>query len=177
MLFKSLSKREKNILYFAIAIIAGSVLYGYAIEPTTRKWHRLKEEILVKEIKLKKDYKMILKHSKITEEFKKRVSAVTRTGSDEKEMAVLLQEIEALTRKSGIDVNALRPRAIQDLELHQRFTVEIDLDATMEQLVNFMYQIQNSDKILKVSKLEINVKPQQDLVKCYIQISRVLLTN
>ena len=200
MIFSSLSKREKTIFYISCLLIGSSLLYNFILEPFIKKWFNLDGELSIKEAKLQKWLKVANKYKYVDTEYKMYESLVKSSLSDEQEMAGILSEIEELASKSNVYINVLKPHAIKnmpfrsfgpvraserksnrtenldsDINFYKKLVVEIELDTTVKDLTRFLYELQNSPKMLKIDRMEINAKfDQKDAIKSYLLISRVL---
>lgn len=181
MIFSSLSKREKIIFIISCVLICISISYRIILEPIVKKWFGLNNQIAAKQVKLKKDIKLLNRYESIKGEYQKYASLIKGPQSDEQQMAAVLSEIENLARKSNVYVSALKPRTIKDADFYQRFIVELELDTSVADLMKFFYHLQGSPQLLKVESMEINAKSgQKDSIKAYLVISKILfkeLTN
>ena len=175
MIFSSLSAREKIILAVTLFIASGSIIYGAAIAPFVKKWSGLDSQIIAKKVKLQKGLKLLNRHEFIRSEYKKYRHLIRPSGvSDEQQMASLLSGIEAIARKSGVYINALKPQIVKNAPSCQKFIAEVELDTTMAELTRFLYEIENSADLLKVEGMDINSKSEQKgSVKTRLFISKI----
>lgn len=175
MIFSSLSAREKIILSVTLFIASGSILYGAAIGPFIKKWSGLDSQLAAKKVKLQKSLKLLNRHEFIGAEYKKYRHLIKPSGiSDEQQMASLLSGTEAIARKSGVYISVLKPQIVKDMPACQKFIAEVELDASMPDLIRFLYEIENSVDLLKVESVDINAKSEQKgLVKVRLFISKI----
>ncbi len=173
MIFSQLSKREKTILFFTAAVISISLFYGFAFEPLFKKWLSLDNIIASKEMALKKSTALLGKYNQIKKEYEKYAFLSKGTKTDEALLSGLLMEAESLARKSSVYPGVLKPYGTRDYKAYQKFLAELELEATMKELVDFLYQLEASDKLLKIESLRIEAIPRQ---KGYVK-SRLIISS
>ena len=175
MIFSSLSKRERLIFIFTFIFITLALLYCNAAEPLIKKWINLDRQIAIAELKLQKDLKLLSKSEEVNSLYKKYAFLKSTSLSDEQQMAALLSEIEEIARTAGVHINSLKPKTMKETSLYEKFAVEAELSASMVKLINFFYNLQSSQKILKAESMQISAKRNEPgSVKCRVIISSLL---
>lgn len=178
MFLTNLSKREKNLFYLTVALIFLSLIYNFALKPLGAKWNQLNRQILSKEIELKRNIKYLKQENKIKSIYQKYAGYVKRRGLDEEEIASLLNEVERQARNSGIHIGNIRPRPIKDLVFYKKYILEMNCEATMEKYIEFIYNLQKSEQLIRVERLElISQGKDNPLLKARLHITKVLTVN
>ena len=84
---------------------------------------------------------------------------LNQAGSENEEMVVLMREIENLANTSGISVTDIKfsGKNIQVKPL-PKYMVNVSCEGSMESLINFMHNIENSKRLLSIEKYQISPK-------------------
>ncbi|MFH1282904.1 MAG: type 4a pilus biogenesis protein PilO [bacterium] len=158
MIIKHLSKRERILFYITLLFIVGVLFNFLIISPLANLKEKLSFEIIRKEIALKKNMSVISKKKEIQENYNILSNFIKKQGSDEEESANLLKEIETLASKSKISLINIKPKPPKEMEFYKIYSVEIEGEGYLEQLVRFIYNLEQSKQLLKAEKLNISVK-------------------
>lgn len=176
MILSTLSKRERAILYITVGIICAVGLYSFAIEPGAKKWMEINGQILAKRVRFQKDLKLIAQRDEIQAHYARFASAIRKKGSDEEELASLLSEIETLARESAVHITGIKPRAVREMDFYTRYVVEVEAEALIDQLTDFLYNLSKSSQLLKVERLELNAKSgETKVLKSSLLATKVLI--
>ena len=164
-LFAKLSAREKRILYIALAFILLAGGYQGIWRPFNEKILTVDEEIFSMEMKLRKAKIYLLQKDQIMEESKKYPNlAQLDAGTDEEETARILSLIEQSARKFGVSLSDVKPNPIQSDKWTKRFEVELNGECTLEQLTQFVFELEHSAQMLKVEQLGSTPKEEKSPV-------------
>lgn len=173
----SISKREKMFFAMTISIITISIFYGFVIEPFFKAYIRLSREINIKQTRLAKNLKLMNEKDIVSNEFKRHSQQLKEKGSDEEEMASVLSEIEIIGKNVGFYLSNVKPQKIKDMDFYKIMFVEIKFQADIQTFSKFIYEIQNSPLLLKVSRLQLNSKGgDSSFLEGTIQISKISLS-
>ena len=172
-----LTGREKAILYIVIAIAALALAYNFLIEPIYKKWVEVNQEIKLLEVKLQKAISIVKEREKIEKDYVIYAEKLKPKGSDEQEMTFMLNELETLARNSGLKIINVRPKQAQDKESYKKFSVGLETESDMSALMKFIYEVKNSQQMLKIDRLTLNTKSSQSgvLIMATMSISRVAI--
>ena len=170
----SVSKREKYIIVITLLVVALSIIYSFVIEPLHKEYARLKQEVVIKQAHLAKNLRLMKEKDIVKEEFKKYGQELKIKGSDEEEMASVLSEIEKIGNSTGVYLSDVKPQKIKDRDFYKIMLVEIKFQASIQTLTKFIYELQNSALLLKVSRLQVDSKGEDSsLLEGVIQVSKV----
>lgn len=173
----SISKREKSLISITVLVIACSIIYIFVVEPLYKKFNELNQQIEIKQVRLTKNLKLMKEKDIITEEFKKYGEKLKVKGSDEEEMASVLSEIERIGKTTGIYLKDVKPQRIKDMSFYKILLVEIKFQADTQNLSKFIYSLQTSASLLKVKRLQVDIKGgESSLLEGTLQISKVSLS-
>lgn len=171
------SKREKVVFYTALFFISLTLVDRLMISPVIYKIKSLNKEIQAKETEIKGNLRLLTHKDRILAESKQYSSYASSLRSEEEEMTSFLKEIENSANKTSIYLIDMKPGGVKEVDSSKRYFVNLNCEAQMEQLVNFMHDIENSDKLLIVDKYQISPKSKESssIVRCRMTISKVAL--
>lgn len=172
-----LSKREK-ILFYCAAFLVSLILFDHLlISPIFSKIRALQREIQERESAIKKNLHIVAHKDRILAEVAKYSSFFSTTSlADEEELTSLLKELETLANKSSVYLIDMKPGSFKEAGLPRRCLVNLNCEAQMEQLIDFIYAIESSSKILVIEKYQISPKSgESSVARCSMVISRLLI--
>lgn len=174
--FIRLSKRERTIFYVAACFIMLTAFDRLIIDPIYAKIASLDRDIKDKETNIKKDLYILSLKDRILSESAKYAPFLNRIEFGEKEVASLLKEIETVANKSTIYLIDIKPQGTKEVGGTQVYTVSVNFEAQMEQLIDFMYNIESSNEILLVGKYQISPKSKESSVAtCGMLIYKIIM--
>jgi len=174
--FTHLSNREKFVLYITCAIVSVLIFDRLIMNPVSKKLKSLDTEIRDKESAIKKGVRILGQKDKILAESSAYQPLLAKAASDEEETISLLKEVELLANKSGINLIDLKPAEVKESASIKKYFVNLNCEAQMQQLMDFMHQIESSDKMLKVERFEINPKSKESsIATCGMSVSRIVV--
>jgi len=172
-----ISKKEKNLLYIAIIFVSLAVFSRVILEPTLGKSASLNHQIQLKRRMIGNALSLLNQKEEIRKESHKYAKYAKEKLSEEEETAVLLKEIEDIARKSSVQLIDLKPYSQGKIDFYIEYRIEIETESNMNQLVAFIYNLQNSESLLKVVKFRINSKADKhDILKAYLTITKVFIS-
>ena len=174
--FSHLSKRERFVLYGAIFFISLALLDHLTLGPILSKIKSLNEEIRNQEIMIKKSLHILAQRDRIIKEVDIYSSYVTGAQSQEEETVFLLQKLEEIANESSVYVIDIKSAGLTEEGILKKYLVKINCEAQIEQLSRFFYDIESSNKLLKIEKYDIKPKTEgSSIVRCAMTISKALL--
>ena len=170
------TKREKMILYGALLFIFLMFLDRMVIGPVFQKLASLDEEIIRRESNIKKDMRILSQKDRILSEAAKYATFLGETRSEDEEVTSLLKEVEAQANKASVYLVDIKPAGSKEIGTSKKYLVTLNCEAQMEQIVNFMYNIENSNKLLAIEKYQITPKSKESSVaKCSLTVSKIVM--
>ena len=171
-----LSKREKLIFYGAIFFICLTLIDRAIVAPIFSRIKSLHKEIREAEAGLKNSIGILSRKDRILAERNKYSYFSGNFASTDVEITSLLKEIESLASKSSVYLIDMKPASAKAQGALERFLINLNCEAQMEQLIEFMYNIENSEKLLMIEKYQISPKSRESSVaKCSMSITRVVV--
>lgn len=171
-----LSKKDKVIFYITVTLVSLTLLDRLIISPVFSKIRLLNKEIQDKETNIKVNLRILAQKDKILTESAKYGSFLgdSKGGGDEQVTSVL-REIESLANKSSVYLVDMKPGNAKESGVSKMILINLNCEAQMEQLINFMYSIENSDNLLSIEKYQMTPKSKESSVaKCSISVYKVV---
>lgn len=175
MILAHLSKRERNILYFCLSLTLVFLTYNFIFEPAQKKIDDLNQKVEVKKVKLEKNLSVLSRKEMIERRYAKYSKSLQARGTDEEELAAFLSEIENLAQKNGLHISDMKPRPAKTVDFYKKFTVDLQADGDIKQITQFIYQLQNDPKLLRVDRLRLETKSQSQNLTSYMLISKITI--
>ena len=170
-----LSKREKMLLYAAVFFVGVSFLVRSVIFPVYARIKMLDNEIKEKEFGINKNIRILSHQDRIKSEATKFASFLSKVESEEEGITSLLKEIENLANKSLLYVVDMKPGGVrQEKDNTKRYVVNLSCEGEMEQIMDFMYNVENSGSLLTIDRYQISPKSKESAVaQCAVSISKI----
>jgi Tfp pilus assembly protein PilO len=91
-------------------------------------------------------------------------------------MVSLLKEIESFANKSSVYLVDMKPAGLKPSDSSKKYLISLNCEAQMEQLSDFMYNIENSNKLLTIEKYQISPKSKESsVVRCSMSIAKIIM--
>lgn len=171
-----LSKREKFIFYAAALFVSVTLLDRIIISPIFSRMKRMEEDTREMETQIRNDLRILSHKDRIEKESKEYGSFFEKPKTDDEEMSSILKEVENTANRTSIYLIDLKPAEITEVGVSKVYRVNLNCEAQMEQLVDFMYNIESSNKLLIIERYQINPKSKESSVaRCRMTISKVAI--
>ena len=161
LIFSKLSRREKAVFYAAAAVITLLLLEKLIISPISSNLRSLDEEISRQESQNKSDTRIVARKSRIHSDAETYGAFVSAPPSEEEATTMLLKEIEGLADASKVNLIDVKPAGVKTEEVAKKYMVTLTCEGKMEQITNFLYAIESSNKLLKVERYQISPKSKE----------------
>ncbi len=170
------SKGIAKSLYASVIIIVLGSMDRFVYQPIMNLFNEVEQEILSQEIQLRKNMRFLAARETISNRYSAYAAYVVTTGSDEEEVAGLLNEVEGVARKSGLALLNMKPKPAFTTEFGKQYPVEVEMETQMKELIKFIHGLQSSKYILRVQKLRLVPKGKSKAeVKGYLLINRTVI--
>ena len=171
-----LSKKEKVILYLAVFIVSILILDRTIVSPIFYKIRLLNKELAQEQSDIKKNLRILSQKDRILAESSKYSSFLGDAKvSDDEQVTLVLKELESLASKSSVYLVDMKPGGIKETGSSRRILVNLNCEAQMEQLVDFMYNMENSNSLISIDKYQLTPKTKESSVaKCSISVYKVV---
>ncbi len=171
-----LYKRERIVFYGSVLFVSLALLDRLILSPILHKVFRLDEDINQQIETIKRNLAIVSQESILGDEINKYASYLSHPESEEKEITAFSKEIENLAKESAVYLVGLRPAGKGEEGISKQYFLELDFEAQMEQILNFFYAIENSNKLTKIERFDIMPKAEgTSITSCRIRVSKVII--
>ncbi len=174
-LISKFSKREKTQLSLAVLLVMAALLDRAVLHPIIEKIKLFEEDIKKTEYEMSKNMKILEQKQRIEKEEKKYSSFSKQARTEEEEMAVLLREIENVAKAFGVYLVDLKPAGVTGEGFVKKFMVNLVCEADMEQLISFIYSIENAETIMRIGSFTITPKSKGNVAQCEVLIHKIII--
>jgi Tfp pilus assembly protein PilO len=171
-----LSKREKTVLYVTVFFVSVMLLDRLIIHPISSKIKSLNEEIQDKQFGIKRDMHILSQKERIALETTQMKPYLSANTDDQEELTSLLKDIEAIAAKSQIYLVDMKPAGVKEELACKKYLISLSCEGGMEQLISFMYIVENSSTLFTIEKYQINPKSRESsIAQCALSISKTVV--
>lgn len=169
------SKREKKIFYITLIVLACALFFKLVLGGMFGLDRRLTQELEAKVIALKRA-RQISKKGSAQKDYETLVAALKIEKGPDEEMARLFSEIEDKAKKSAVNILNIRPQEIEDKKFYKRFALELRLEGSSKDIIQFIYYLESSPLLLRIDKLTLSSRSaQKSPLNCELAISRIAI--
>jgi hypothetical protein len=162
---RTLTSREKKILFVTAAFIAVSLLYNLFLGPVLATDARLDAELKVLRTKLQKHQVLLAQKDLLRGKYPQFFTGVWATGKAAQESTSVLAELEALAKGAHLAVMDVRLGSAGETHKGRGLAVELKTLGTVEEHVQFLYDFENSLSLLKITGYALTAKPHTPAVE------------
>ncbi|MEK6564006.1 MAG: type 4a pilus biogenesis protein PilO [Candidatus Omnitrophota bacterium] len=173
----NLNKREKAIFVFTALIVVLKLFFDIILTPYFGNIDALDKKVTSLKNKLIKARLLTTRKSAIEKNFQDLAPILKDEEGLPKQQQVsrVLAMLERLGNESGVNINDIKPRAIQQMEHYSEFAVELRLEAEAKEAADFIYRLQESKELLTIDKFELSLQSgDSPLLYGYLEIRKIL---
>lgn len=171
-----MSKKEKNLFLIAVICVGVALLYRVVFLPAIGKSRTLNRRIRLKKEMVGNALNLLNQTEEIEKKSQKYADYAKESSSEEEEPAAFLKEIENIARNSQVQLTDLKPYSAERKDFYSEYRIEIEAESEMNQLITFIYNLQNSESLLRVVKFRISPKADKaDILKAHLAITKALI--
>ena len=173
-----MSKKEKKLFLIATICISLAIFSRVVLFPALGKSADLNHQIQLKKRMIENSLRLLNQKEEIQDESRKYARYLGKRLSEGEEIATLLKEIEDIAKKSQVLLIDLKPSSAERIDFYTEHKVEVETESDTNQLITFIYNLQNSESILRVQKFHISPKADNiSIVKGYLTITKVFVSD
>ena len=158
-----LTKNQTIFLYLGAGLSLLVLMERFFISEFRDRLYKFEQQIRLEEARLRKDLNIQRTKDIILKDYEYCKPFLRLNDADEKDIvADLLKEIENLVRISGASVvNLSHHEAKEETPRYRKYRATLRLEATLQQLLNFLHSVQNSELLMKLDKISIVSKDEE----------------
>jgi hypothetical protein len=163
-------------MYVACFFVGLTLLDLLIVSPVFSKIQSLNEEIKEREAAIKRNMSIVSQRDRIVAENARYAAYRDNARSEEEEITALLKEVESLANSSSVYLADMKPATRKGSGGSKKIIISVECEVQMEQIVNFMYALENSQKLLTGEKYEMTPKTKDSSVaKCSLTLIKTTL--
>jgi hypothetical protein len=168
---------KKDRIIFAVSmLIVTPLIYFNLLNPYFRKWSEQSAAIKERKVLWKKAKDAIGRSDELTEKFSMLSKKIQAKLPPEREESQFLTEIGRVAHDTNVHIVTMNPLPFKDIGSFKEFSVEIDMEANLGNLVRFLYQMRKSSVALVANRLRLRPKSERSaLLKGHLIISTIFL--
>jgi Tfp pilus assembly protein PilO len=165
--------RRSRAIAAAVSVPIIALVYLLFFSSPVRQWFGLRGELSLKKNELITMEQALRRRELIETLCRKFEQRILARGTDAEELGLLLKELESITRVRKVQVKSIRPMPSQWVGGYREFLVSVEVEGRVQNILELLYSIENSPKILTVKQLKINaLRTGPNLLSAGILISR-----
>jgi len=149
------------LAYAAAGVVFIFLLGRFSLFNFASKSKGLQQQIKVEEDRLKDALAIQKDKDNILQDYNKYSPYLDALLSDEENTAQFVKEIEKISQESGVSIINLNPdNKPQQVKEYKKLKADMRLEATAEQIINFLSKIQEDKLLIRLENLTIIPKDE-----------------
>lgn len=170
------SKRERLIFYVTLGVISLTMLDRLIVHPVLWKMRSLDEAIQQERNQIKRDLHILAQKDRIVKESTRFAKYSTQDLTTEEVTTLFLKEIGNLANKTSVYLVDVKPSGVREEDVYRRYYVNLSCEAPMEQIIDFIYNVENSNNLLKIEKYNITPKSEgSSVARCSMTVTKAAM--
>ncbi|MFH0926614.1 MAG: hypothetical protein V1872_13450 [bacterium] len=146
--------KRKNVVYFGIGLLFSISILVVLINSMNNMLEDVHDKVRLEEKKYSKAM-AIYKQKELIEERYSGYAAFLDPDNHDEEL------VEKLAKRSGISITNIKPQSAPVVvDDHTNYLITLSANTNIEQLLNFLYSIYQSEYLLTTKEMSIKVKQQ-----------------
>lgn len=171
-----LSKKKRHILYIAVTLIIAVFFDRVILQTAKNRIKKLNNGIFIQEKKLQKYLHTLSQEDLVTSEYQKYTEGISQVHSEEEEKLKLLSEIEKIARNASLLLKNIKPGVTKKIGFYRKYTVEIEVESEINYLVDFIYQLEKTSRLLRIEDFRLQPKEKKStILKVRMTITEALI--
>jgi hypothetical protein len=172
-MLRTLGKRERQILYLTACVVIAAVAFNFLISPLIARNNQLNQRINLSREKIKKYLSVLKQKSRIQSQYT--TLGLSKAGQGQDTDVGVLSELETLAKGDNIRILEIRPQASQNLNLYKETVIVVRTEASIDNYLKFIYDLENSLLLLKIRQFQLTARPPNPLLEGNLLISQLSL--
>lgn len=148
-------KRRSRLSLVLLAGIVTGLLGWVVFSGPAGQWWRLHRQVGQVRQQLIVMERALRQQEQVEAQCKQFEQRILARGTDAEESGLLLKELETLTRAANVKVKSIRSMPSQRIGDYRKFIVSLELETRVNGMLELLYAIDSSAKILTVESLTL----------------------
>ena len=155
-----LHPRERLLVACSSLVLVAVALDRLVLAPWLKHAHTVRAGIERMEHALQTDARLLARKDQILSGQERYRRFMHPVVADDLQMAALIKEIEELAHKSAVHVGEISPSAVETTGVGKHYVLDVQLECTLEQWVEFVYHIESSTSLYEVVRASLERKEE-----------------
>jgi len=160
-LLSKLSKRERLIVVISTIVVGMGMVDFLAVKPLLRHVSAARETKALREKELLKMEKMVAHRARIESEHQRYGRFLKTDLRDENVLTDFLEQIEKTAAVTHVKILNMNPKRPKEREGYKELSVAVVALADMRQFVSFLYLLERSESLIRVSRLQVELEGEK----------------
>jgi hypothetical protein len=165
--------RREWYLGILTAFVLVAIVIAVAAEKTMMSFNTLHSEISAQEKKLVALKGILEGQKKLNEEYTRNVAG----QEDMEDSGLVLKEIEAIARKTGVNIVNMKPSLLRDEGAYKTYDIVIESQDDVQHFSRFLFTLTDELKRIGVERLSILAQARNEPPLISLSLSALALTN
>lgn len=168
----TLRPRERRLALVVGILVGCWALLSGLVQPLWERLRDLRLHVDTHTEKLAALQRLLAQRSSIERDFAA-YAGYLQASEGEQAQGALLNELEALSRRSNVQLN-LKPRLEQSDERGSRFEIELDVEGSQQSLMGFLDELLRLPRLISIERLRIAAVPaKQDVLRASLVLQHL----
>ncbi len=173
---RKMTRREQKIL-----IVCGSLLFVYIFHNLVWKPFKAESKISSQKIRkgekrLRKSLEIMRRQKAVLKEYTEYLNIFKQEMTDEEQMSSIIAQLEDMTQRQKLQFSEMKPQKMNTFDFYKVFPVSLKMDGSLDQVNQFLYDLQKEPYFFHVDKLRLEKKSRQkSVLKISLVLSKLLI--
>lgn len=174
--FSKLSQREKFFSMASAAVLLILLVDLLVVRPLYDSYVSLEVQTVEAEKRLEQNIINITMKGDIDKRFEEYRKFIRKPAPKGEEEAMMLSEIEKTARANEVLLLDIKPQDEKSQDFYKQYAVDIDAEAEMGRLIQFLYQLETSSQIMRVVKAKLGLKNKEShIIKAKLTVTKTVM--
>ena len=174
--YGKLNARERTLLFGTAVTVLFLVSDLAVVRPLWNYYISMEERTTTGEKKLVRNLLNINRKDLVEKEYEEYRRFIHPSGTDEEEIGKMLSEIEQTARNNKVVLVDMKPQESKSYDSYKEYRVSLDAETEMANWAQFVYQLEGSDQLLRVTAVKLALKGgDTPLVKAKMMVTKLLV--
>jgi hypothetical protein len=172
-----LSANEKKVLAFASLVVLVALFDRLLVAPSMNRLHDIDDSIAKEERVVEQNMRFLTHEDRIVKEAAMfRDYYAKNVRSEEEIIADFLKKVEFLATQAQVTLAKVSPDGQDVQKNYLKYFVTLDCSGKLENIANFIYNVNNSPELLKVEKMNLLANAREaEKIQATITISKMIM--
>lgn len=158
---RTFRKNEKALGLIILVLLFIWFLNSFIIAPLRERLNTTEQDISRAKLVIRKYFELEQKRESILRDYKNIERYLNFKGSEDEKTTAILSKIEAEAHGAGLTILDLKPdTALKPKIFPTTYRIQLSAEADIPKVFNFIYNLENSDILFKIEKLNLSVKDE-----------------